>query len=144
MALRFKKDDYVKITGVSGDYRYGYIQETADGQYHLVVCMHEEGESRLEYETRAAQWMGVGRVNWAKDLTKTEQKLLQWLASSVVNKQMATMLGLSESTIRGHLRTLRLKLQVENRVQLVLMAQGMRKRVEEDAAMLQKRPKDGG
>ena len=50
-------------------------------------------------------------------LTDREEEVVRALASGKVNKQLAGMLGVSESTFKTHLRAIYRKLGVKTRVQ---------------------------
>ena len=45
-----KTDDYVKLVGVDGNYRYGYISKTLEGGFTLVISLFDEGESKVAYD----------------------------------------------------------------------------------------------
>jgi len=126
----FKQEDYVKVIGVNGDYRYAFVVGSAERGQHITLCMHEEGDSRLGYEEAAMRWIGLAPTDWVKGLSATEKKILVWLAQEIPTKQMAENLRLSPNTIRVHLRTLRLKLRLENRGQLQVYAKALAKRLE--------------
>lgn len=67
-------------------------------------------------------------------LTTRELELLECLSDGLSNKEVATALSLSESTVKWHLKNIFGKLAVANRVQAVRAAQ----------AVLQPHPKGGG
>lgn len=121
----FSKDAFVKIVSISGTYRYGFIKEVEEKGFHLMVCLHEEGDSAIEYESAVE---GEER-DWDKELSDVEKRLIPLLAKRLTTKDIAVALSLSPSTIRVHIRTLRIKLGLDNRVQLVAFAHGLDKRL---------------
>lgn len=123
--MDFLKDSFVKIVGISGNYRYGYIQEITEQGFHLLVCMHEEGDSAVEYEAAS----GSLSSDWPEFLTDTEKRLIPLLAQNLKTKEVAAELRISPITVRAHIRTLRLKLQMENRQQVVAFAHGLDKQL---------------
>ncbi len=122
----FSKDAYVKIVAVNGNFKYGYIQTVQEKGYHLLICLHEEGTSAFEYELAS----GAMAEEWDKMLSDIEKKIIPLLAQGLSTKEVAAKLSLSPITIRVHLRTLRLKLQMENRQQLIAFAQGINQHLE--------------
>lgn len=121
--MKFKKDDVIKLVGSSGDFRYGYVAKVSEEGWHLEVCMHEEGESKIEFD--AAQ--GDAPVIWNGNLSPTERKLIPMLACSCATKEMAESLSISPITVRAHMRELRLKFHLDNRAQLDAYCQGVAK-----------------
>ena len=121
----FSKDAFVKVVGVSGNYRYGFIKQVEERGYHLLVCLHEEGDSAIEYESAA----GAEEPDWDKEFSDPEKKIIPLLAKNLKTKEVASALSLDPVTIRGHIRTLRIKLGLDNRAQLIAMTQGIEKRL---------------
>ncbi len=119
--MEFGKDSFIKLVGVSGNHHYGYIQEVKNRGFILIISLYEEGVNAMEYETAA----GTVFPDWENQLTDTEKTLIPLLAQSLTTKQIATELSLSPVTIRAHIRTMRLKLQLVNRQQVVAFAQGL-------------------
>lgn len=124
----FSKDAYIKIVDVNGNYRYGFIKQCEEKGFHLLICMHEEGNSAIEYEIAA----GAVEPDWDKLLTDTEKDIIPLLGQSLLTKEIANILEVSPVTIRAHIRTLRIKLGLENRLQLVAFAQAVDKRLQEE------------
>lgn len=122
----FSQDAFVKIVNVNGDYHYGFIKDVQERGFHLVICLHEEGDSAVAYEAGA----GIMTKDWEKMLSDAEESIVPLLAQSLSTKDIAARLDLSPHTIRAQIRTLRIKLQLENRQQLVSFAQGMEPRLE--------------
>ncbi|MET3667022.1 LuxR C-terminal-related transcriptional regulator [Caulobacter sp. 1776] len=59
------------------------------------------------------------------DLTPTQLKVLERVNSGLLNKQIAFDLGIAEATVKAHMTALMRKLNVHNRTQAALAAQGM-------------------
>ncbi len=126
--MDFAQDSYVKIVGVSGDYHYGYIKQLTDRGLHLLICLHEEGDSAVGYEIES----GSMAADWNKMLSDTEKVIINSLSQGLATKDIADKLALSPNTVRSHIRGLRLKLQLDDRRQLVAFAQGMNKRLKKE------------
>jgi DNA-binding NarL/FixJ family response regulator len=74
------------------------------------------------------QWMSpeaskrLRERNRTETLTPRERELLQLLAQGEANKQAAVILGLSEETVKTHVRNILGKLQVRDRTEAVTVA----------------------
>ncbi|WP_438350353.1 response regulator [Paenibacillus sp. FA6] len=55
-------------------------------------------------------------------LTAREREILNWVASGMTNKEIGTQLGISDLTVKNHLKNILHKLHLENRVQLTRYA----------------------
>ncbi|MCM3784642.1 response regulator transcription factor [Neobacillus mesonae] len=55
-------------------------------------------------------------------LTTREREILNWVASGKTNREIADALGISDQTVKNHLKNILQKLQLENRVQLTRYA----------------------
>ena len=55
-------------------------------------------------------------------LTQRERQVLELLARGDANKEIARALGISENTVKNHLRNILEKLHLQNRVQAVMYA----------------------
>lgn len=58
-------------------------------------------------------------------LTPTQIKVLHGVQSGLLNKQIAFDLGIAEATVKAHMTALMRKLNVRNRTQVALLAQGL-------------------
>jgi len=123
--MDFEKDCFVKIVNISGDYHYGFIQEVKARGYCLIISLEEEGDSAIEYEARA----GTISSDWETLLSPTEKTLIPLLAQNLKTNEIAAELSITPATVRSHIRTLRLKLQLLNRKQLVAFTQGVDKQI---------------
>ena len=126
--MDFAEDSYVKIVAVSRDYHYGYIKKLTERGLHLLICLHEEGDSAVGYEIES----GSMAADWDKMLSDTEKVIINSLSQGLATKDIADELDLSPNTVRAHIRTLRLKLQLDNRNQLIAFAQGLNKRLKKE------------
>jgi DNA-binding NarL/FixJ family response regulator len=84
--------------------------------------------ARIESLLRRVSWNKKPVFNFSvKDkggyeaLTKRQIEILQLMSQGYSNKQMATKLFLSETTVKAHLRAIFKKLNVANRTQAVLV-----------------------
>jgi len=120
-----KKDEYVRIVGVNGDYRYGYIAQVQERGEVLVISLLDEGESKIAFDRAADALRGEAPVDYVAILTPNEKTLIPLIAENYDTKVIADMMGISTITVRAQLRTLRLKLQLDNRDQLVSFCGGL-------------------
>ncbi len=68
----------------------------------------------------------TGNLNGAVvRLTPTQIKVMQGVRSGLLNKQIAFDLGIAEKTVKAHMTLLMRKLNVRNRTQVALAAQGL-------------------
>ncbi|CAN5347516.1 hypothetical protein BH10PSE4_BH10PSE4_19850 [soil metagenome] len=58
-------------------------------------------------------------------LTPTQMKVLEGVNSGRLNKQIAFDLGIAEATVKAHMTALMRKLNVHNRTQAAIAAQGL-------------------
>jgi len=128
--MDFDEESYVKVIGVSGDYHYGYILKSTERGFQLLISLYEEGDSAIGYEAAA----GTMAPDWSKMLSDTEKKIVGSLSLGLSTNEMAAELSLSPSTVRSYIRTLRLKLQLDNRQQLIVFSQGMNKILKKEEA----------
>lgn len=77
----------------------------------------------------AAAWLAGGFIEAARvpnsmfgDLTPRERDILECLRSGASNKLIARQLGITESTVKIHMKSLVRKLGVQNRTQAALLA----------------------
>ncbi|MFD2701722.1 response regulator [Paenibacillus shunpengii] len=62
------------------------------------------------------------RDDGSTPLTTREREILNWVASGKTNREIADRLGISDQTVKNHLKNILQKLQLENRVQLTRYA----------------------
>lgn len=120
-----KQDDYVKVVGVDGNYRFGFIADVLEEKDRLVIDLYDEGESKIAYDAAREALLGIPPLDYAAILTDSEKRVIPLVAAGYITKEIAEALSISPVTVRAHLRTLRLKLHLENRDQLISLAQGI-------------------
>lgn len=62
------------------------------------------------------------KIQRETQISPAEQEVLRHLAQGKINKQIAADLGLSEHTVKSHLKTISIKTGKENRLALALFA----------------------
>ena len=120
-----KKDDYVKIVAVNEDYRYGYITEILDKGFTLGISLFDEGESKIGYDMAHDALVGDESVDWVSILTEIEKRIVPLLSAGYNTNDIAREMSISPSTVRAHLRTLRIKLHLDDRAQLIAFSQAL-------------------
>ena len=124
-----KKDDYVKIVAVNGDYRYGYIADILDKGFTLDVCLLDEGESKLAYDAAYNALRGEETIDYVSTLTDIEKRIVPLLAAGYDTNKIASEMNIVPTTVRAHLRTLRIKLHLDNRAQLIAFSPALDSRI---------------
>ena len=127
--LSFNKGDFVQIVLPNGNYRFGYISEIADMGMTVAVQFYEEGANKIGFEEAMNTKAGNPPEDWASFLTYKEKEIVPLLAAGLSSKNIAERLCCTESTIRAQVRSLRIKLQLENKVQLVCYCEGLLKKL---------------
>ena len=117
-----KKDDYIKIVAVDGNYRYGYIEKIQERGFILVISLFDEGISKIAYDTAAAAIVGQEPIDYISPLTEIEKRIIPLLATGYNTNEIAGEMSISSTTVRAHLRTLRIKLHLDDRAQLIALS----------------------
>ena len=130
---RVKKDDYVKIVAVDDGYRYGYISEILDKGFTLVISMFDEGESKVAYDAAHATIHGEESIDYLSLLTEIERRIVPMLSAGYSTKDIATEMTIHPTTVRAHLRTLRLKLHLDDRAQLIALSRALDSMIKKQA-----------
>ena len=131
--MQIKKDDCLQIIMVDSNFRYGYVERILDRGNILIISLHEEGDSKLKFDSQSTGWkLSFEAANQeTKDfplvLTEVEKKIAPLLARNFTTTQIAETLGVTPATIRVELRTMRIKLHLENKIQLIALCQGLQK-----------------
>lgn len=120
-----KTDDYVKIVAVNGNYRYGYINKIKDKGFILIVSLFDEGESKVAYDAASGAILGQEPVDYVSLLTDVEKRIVPLLAAGFSTSKIAGELSTSPITVRVQIRTLRIKLQLDDRAQLNAFSQAL-------------------
>ena len=123
----FTKDSYIKLVDTKGNFRFGYISQVQERGFVLVIDLNEEGLSKINWDNELV--INEGNEVLAKDfnvlLTDTEKKLIPYLASNLNSFEIAKQMKIKPSTVRAHIRDMKIKLQVNTREQLSTLAQGI-------------------
>jgi two-component system response regulator NreC len=116
------------------DYQLQAIRRGAHG-FISVYCPPEIFEKALRCVTRGEFWIGhglatkiigkflqreAGNPDNQPELSRREQEILALLAEGYRNKEIASVLGVSENTIRAHATSLYKKINVSSRVEAAL------------------------
>lgn len=120
-----KVDEYVKIVAVNGNYRYGYISEIKDRGFILVISLFDEGESKVAYDAAHSAIMGIESIDYVSILTEIEKRIVPLLAVGYNTNEIAGEMSISPTTVRAHLRILRIKLHLDDRAQLIAFSQAL-------------------
>ena len=120
-----KKDDYVRIVGVDGNFRYGYLSDIRDKGNTLVISLYEEGESKIAYEAAFDALAGVEPIDYVSLLTDIEKRIVPLLAEGKTTNEISVAMTISPVTVRAHLRTLRIKVHLDDRAQLIAFSQAL-------------------
>ena len=128
-----KQDDYVKIVGVDGNYRFGYIQQVRDRGLELVISMFEEGKSKLAWDTAYEANLGIPPIDYVSLLTDVEKRIVPLLSCGYNTNEIAAELSISPTTVRAHLRTLRIKLHLDDRAQLITFSSALDSMIKKQA-----------
>ena len=131
----FKADDYVQILATDGLYRYGYIAATQDKGFTLIISMFDEGESKLAFDSAYNAIIGQESINYVSILTDVEKRMVPLLAAGYDTNKIAEELTTSPVTVRAQLRTLRLKLHLDDRAQLTAFSPALQSMIEKQAAV---------
>ena len=75
-------------------------------------------------DTKERAFIDLGFVNRITDLpiTNREKEVLTFLAQGYTNKEISKVLNLSYSTVRNHVSSIFIKLQISNRAQATAVA----------------------
>ena len=134
-----KKDDYLKIVATDGNYRYGFIANILEKGSIMVIDLFEEGESKIAYDAAYETMLGIPPIDYVSILTEIEKRIVPLLSDGLNTNEIADALSSSPSTIRSQLRTLRIKLHLDDRAQLIAFSRALdpmiKKQAEVDRAV---------
>jgi DNA-binding NarL/FixJ family response regulator len=83
-----------------------------------LAAIRQVAHGQLVFPQAARRWLADSQKRGpSNDLTDREEDVLRLLADGASNAQIATSLGLSQSTVKFHLRNLFMKLGVANRTE---------------------------
>jgi DNA-binding NarL/FixJ family response regulator len=73
---------------------------------------------------------GSGKADKVSDkITRMESKVIELIAQGYSNKEIASKLSISEKTVKAHLTNIFMKLNLENRYQLIVYGAQLKRRV---------------
>jgi DNA-binding CsgD family transcriptional regulator len=126
----FKRDSYIKLVDTKGNFRFGYVADTKDRGFILIIDLNEEGLSKINWDSEYAQNNDGYALyptirNFDTLLTDTEKKMIPLLAGQLSTKGIADQMAIVPVTVRAHIRDLKIKLQLDTREQLVAYSQGI-------------------
>lgn len=124
-----KKDDYVKIVAPNGNYRYGYISKICDYGTTFVIDLLEEGANKIGFDAELSKHLGYLpelSEDYVSLLTEIEKQVARLLAGGADSRGIADEMGITPTTVRAHMRTMRLKLSLDNKAQLISFVQGLK------------------
>ena len=124
--VSLKKNDYVKIMGTNRNYRYGYIEKVLDRGESFIINLVEEGESKIAYDAEQAELLGEVPKDYTSLLSDIEKQVASLLAIGNSTSDVAKEMNIHPTTVRAHVRNLRIKLHLDNRVQLIAFCQGLK------------------
>ena len=128
-----KIDDYVLIGAVDGGYRYGYITDILDKGFTLVISLFDEGESKVAFDAAHEALLGIPSVDYVSILTEAEKRIIPLLSIGCNTNEIASELSINPTTVRAHLRTLRIKLHLDDRAQLIAFSPALNSRIKKQA-----------
>jgi DNA-binding NarL/FixJ family response regulator len=103
--------------GVGGFIRYAEVKELAQSISAVL-------DGRLKFPREAMEEFAAEKATRGRkeSITKRESRILGFLEHGLSNKQAATVLGVSENTIKFHLSNIFRKLQVHDRHSAVIVS----------------------
>lgn len=122
--LIFEELDYVKVVAPNGDFRYGCVEKTEDDGWIIRISFNDEGLNKIQYDAACG---GATAEDWAKELSPMEKKIIPLLALGYGTAEIAQAMLISPVTVRGYIRLLRIKLGLDDRIQLIAFAEGLNK-----------------
>lgn len=128
-----KKDDYVIIVAVNGDCRYGYIADILDKGNTVNISLFDEGESKIAYDAAYNALRGEETIDYVSLLTDIEKRIIPLLAVGFNTSRIADELSTSPITVRAQIRTLRVKLHLDDRAQLAALSPALNSMIKKQA-----------
>lgn len=124
-----KPNDFLKVTDTRGNWRFGYVVKVIDRGMALVISFDDEGTNKLAFDEAQGEVLGLPKRDWQRYLSPVELELVPLIAAGTSTDDIAACLHKTPSTVRGQLRSLRLKLGLDNKVQMVVACQGLWRKV---------------
>jgi DNA-binding NarL/FixJ family response regulator len=104
----------------------GGLHRTLRGLFKGEVALSRAATATLCKKFTALTLHNPGTDRPAAELSPREDEVLQLLPTEMSNKAIAASLGISENTVKSHLKRILLKLHLENRMQAVIYALRLR------------------
>lgn len=111
--------DEGRMMGVLRAGATGYVRKDADPEI-LLAAVHAVAAGRTYIDPSIGRHLA--RAQERDELTPREGDVLRHLAIGASNRTIATVLGVSEETVKTHVANVLSKLQVENRAQAAVQA----------------------
>ncbi len=109
----------------------GYVLKTSEPE-QILRAIHAIHEGDSLFPAHIMQKMASGELMHGTfdKLSQREREIVSYVVQGMSNRAIGNALGLSENTVRNHLRSILDKLGLDNRVQVATLAlkQGIRKR----------------
>jgi DNA-binding NarL/FixJ family response regulator len=122
-------DDDESLFQASAAGACGYLLKSLKADEFLDMLRGlERGEAAMTRQTTARLLAGLSRAGpvthsaGPETLTPQEVRLLQYMADGLANKAIAQAMGLSENTVKYHIKNIMQKLGVHNRTEAAAYA----------------------
>lgn len=117
-ALKAGARGYI-LKGVSGTDLIRIVRDVHAGEAYVTPALAASLLSDVK-----SGWPGRKPARPLDELTEREHQILEKVGAGLSNKEIAQELGLSEKTVKHYMSNILQKLQVRNRVEAALLAQG--------------------
>lgn len=100
----------------------GYLIKTCEPD-QLIAAIRDVYEGQSSFPNDVMQRMAQGRLQQMEldGLTPRQREIVEFVKQGLSNKIIARKLGLSENTVRNHMRYIMERLKVRNRVQVATL-----------------------
>ena len=98
------------------------LYQSLRGIFHGEVAISQAACTRLWEEFARLTWDGPREGHPYEKLSLREREILEFLSKGESNKEIASNLGISENTVKSHLKHILTKLRLRNRVQAAAYA----------------------
>jgi DNA-binding NarL/FixJ family response regulator len=121
-AIKSRASGYLS-RNVSADELISVIRRSARGEHPIndTLVTHPQAANKVLQQFQDFSW-GKGVEAFVSPLTPRETEILAYIAKGYLNKQIASMLSISEQTIKNHVTSILRKLDANARTQAVITA----------------------